>query len=148
MKTQLPLSISTIAEAQVFLTNLFNNGEVFHPEDDAHTVAWQGAEPSADECDQLNKLMNDIYALPGNNNSQDMSFDPCGFILSLDKDYQKLQHMTIQIKEKSVYGKILIYPFDETAKKFAALLNIKSFNQFHLTGIKALGYDIINVTPK
>jgi hypothetical protein len=56
--------------------------------------------------------------------------------------------MKIQIIEKNVYGKILLYPFDETAEMFAKLLNVKTFSHATLCGIEALGYEIINVTPK
>lgn len=50
--------------------------------------------------------------------------------------------MKIQVAEKSVYGKILIYPVCETAKKFAHLLWVKTFSQHHLNSIEALGYEI------
>lgn len=50
--------------------------------------------------------------------------------------------MTIQVAEKSVYGKTLIYPVCETALKFAALLVVKTFNYQQLRGIEALGYTV------
>lgn len=50
--------------------------------------------------------------------------------------------MTIQVAEKSVYGKILIYPICPIALKFANLLVVKTFNHQQLTGIEALGYTI------
>ena len=73
MKTQLPTEIKTIKDAEQFLTELSKNGESFHPEDDAHDIIWSGETPSTSECDQLNKLMDDIYQLE--------DFDPCGFLL-------------------------------------------------------------------
>lgn len=81
MKTVLPENITTIAQAEEFLKALYINGESFHPEDDAHDVLW-AVEPTSAECDQLNKLMEDIYALPGN-------FDPCEYILHLDPEYSR-----------------------------------------------------------
>lgn len=84
MKTKLPDAINTIDEAKQFLTDLHNNGEAFHPEDNAHDIIWNGMNvsnvPTPAECDQLNKLMNDIYNLPGNDGDHaNPEFDPCGF---------------------------------------------------------------------
>lgn len=89
MKTALPDAINSIAEAQQFLTALYNNGESFHPEDDANGVIWylpKQTKPTREEANQLNKLMNDIYALPGNDgrHSEPLAFDPCGWLLKLD----------------------------------------------------------------
>lgn len=93
MKTKLPERISTIDEAKVFLTELYNNGESFHPEDDANDIAWEiGDEiPTHKEAEKLNELMEDIYNLPGNDGRHcgAMVFDPCEFILKLDPDYGK-----------------------------------------------------------
>lgn len=89
MKTVLPNEIKTIQEARNFLTVLYGNGEIWHPEDNAHESF--GPEVTNAEKDQLNKLMSDIYSLPENRDRSynDLVFDPCGFILSLDKDYIK-----------------------------------------------------------
>ena len=76
MKTTLPKEIKSVRKAEMFLTDLFNNNEGYHPEDDAHDIVWNLPEseiPTSKECDQLNKLMEDIYNLDG--------FDPCEFIL-------------------------------------------------------------------
>lgn len=82
MKTKLPDSIKTVEEAKVFLTELHNNGESYHPEDSPHDIAWaEGVEPPThEECEKLYRLMDDIYNLPGNTGEQ---FDPCGFYLDL-----------------------------------------------------------------
>lgn len=89
MKTALPEAINSIAEAEAFLTALYNNGESFHPEDDANGVIWylpKQTKPTREEANRLNKLMNDIYALPGNDgrHSEPLAFDPCGWLLKLD----------------------------------------------------------------
>lgn len=84
MKTTLPTEIKSIEEAKSFLTDLFNNNEGFHPEDDANDVIWNLPEeekPSKEDCDKLNELMGNIYDLEGNEDYQNMAFDPCGFIL-------------------------------------------------------------------
>lgn len=75
MKTVLPLYIKTVAAAKKFLTDLINNDEVYHPEDDADTI-YQGTKKLflKREADQLNNLMTDISKLK--------NFDPCEFILS------------------------------------------------------------------
>lgn len=75
MKTQLPLEIKTIKGAEQFLTDLYNNGESFHPEDDAHEIIWSGKAPTESECNQLNELMDAIYQLE--------DFDPCEHLLKL-----------------------------------------------------------------
>lgn len=89
MKTTLPQAIATIEEAQAFLTELEGNGESFHPEDNAHNIQWHCCNPpTAGEADLLNKLMQDIYDLPGNDGRHiDLVFDPCEFLLMLDPDY-------------------------------------------------------------
>ena len=88
MKTTLPQSIETAEQAKQLLTNLYNNGESFHPEDDATDIEWATCEePTEAECILLNKLMADIYDLPGNENPMNMAFDPCEFLLSLDVEY-------------------------------------------------------------
>lgn len=94
MKTHLPDSIKTIDEAKAFLTELYNNDEHFHPEDDAHGIIWNSCEePTKEECDKLNDLMCDIYNLPGNDGKHDNSiaFCPCGFLLELDPEYVKMR---------------------------------------------------------
>lgn len=90
MKTNLPEAITTVQEAVVFLRELHNNGEAFHPEDDATDVVWNTPlyqHPGREECKQLNKLMADIYNLPGNDGSHSdpLAFDPCGYLLDIEK---------------------------------------------------------------
>lgn len=53
--------------------------------------------------------------------------------------------MTVQIKIKSVYGKDLIYPANETAEKFVRLLDKKTFTKEQLVAIQALGYEVQQV---
>jgi hypothetical protein len=88
MKTIIPETISSIEEAEKFLTDLHNNGETYHPEDDAHMIDWETVEVSDQEKDALNNAMIDIYNLPGNDGRHDSSiiFDPCGFLLSLREE--------------------------------------------------------------
>lgn len=74
MKTQLPESIQTIEQAKQLLASLHENGESFHPEDDATQLA--GDPFTKEEGEKLNQLMEDIYKLPG--------FDPCEYLLRLD----------------------------------------------------------------
>lgn len=86
MRTKLPTSIQTIDQAKTFLKELCANNEQYHPEDDAHDISWGTIEtvgdfPTKEERDQLNKLMNEIYGLEGNENPDSMIFDPCEFIM-------------------------------------------------------------------
>jgi len=50
--------------------------------------------------------------------------------------------MKITVKEKSVYGNILLYPVCDTSKHFASLIGAKTFQQWHLNTIEAMGYEI------
>lgn len=94
MKTTLPATITTIEQAKQFLTTLNENGEVYHPEDDAHTIIWHLPAhqcPTPQECDRLNQLMEAIYALPGNEGRHsDLAFDPCQWILQLNNHFQTI----------------------------------------------------------
>ena len=75
MNTTLPTAIASVEEAQEFLTDLHNNNEAFHPEDDAHHVDFSTCVPAVEERQQLNKLMREIYELN--------EFDPCDFLMDL-----------------------------------------------------------------
>lgn len=96
MQTNLPKTITTVEEAKAFLTELHTNGEHYHPEDSALDVIWTeitGATiPVIAEQKQLDKLMSDIYMLPGNDGRHhgDIVFDPCEFLNSLDATYEAL----------------------------------------------------------
>ena len=75
MKTNLPSAINTIEEAETFLRVLHENGEAFHPDDNAHDIVWCTSAPSRKELEQLNKLMSDISRLK--------DFDEYEFLLNL-----------------------------------------------------------------
>jgi hypothetical protein len=81
MKTVLPTSITTVEEAKAFLTDLYDNGEMFHPEDNAHDVVWQTCTPTYKEKEQLNKLMYEVFCLA--EMSDDVCFDPWRFLEAL-----------------------------------------------------------------
>ncbi len=66
-------------DAKAFLRTLHENNETYHPEDDAHYVCWETCETTEAERDQLNKLRDDMYALP----EVPDTFDPCGYLLDL-----------------------------------------------------------------
>lgn len=82
LKTKLPPAITTVEEAKAFLSDLHNNGEEYHCEDDAgDCLAECGITP--EEAIHCNKLMKEIYCLPGNEDSNNMAIDPCGFLIDL-----------------------------------------------------------------
>lgn len=90
MKTTLPASIATVQEAKNLLKALRQNQESFHPEDDTHSIDWTMKKPpTKNECDLLNKLMTDIYNLPGNDGRHcgEMIFDPCLYLLLLERKF-------------------------------------------------------------
>lgn len=74
MTTVLPPNIITINQAKNFLKALYDNGEAFHPEDNANDVLFE-MEVTAQERALLNKLMDDIYNLE--------DFDPCDYLNNL-----------------------------------------------------------------
>ena len=74
MKTKLNITIKTKNEAVAYLTELHNNNESYHPEDDAHDIRWfDGLHPSTTELDQLNINMEACYAF----------VDPCAVVVHL-----------------------------------------------------------------
>ncbi len=116
MKTNLPKEITTVEQAKLFLTELYKNGEQFHPEDNAHDVIFelpQEQMPTKKECDHLNKLMQDIYDLPGNKDKYpNLALDPCEVIMNLFEADQKKRRLTHQkgqskkIMQVEVYGEV------------------------------------------
>jgi len=74
MKTTLPNKIETVEEAKKFLTDLYNNNEAFHPDDNAHDIIWPDKpNPSKEELDKLNELMEACYKV----------CDPCEILVNL-----------------------------------------------------------------
>jgi hypothetical protein len=51
-------------------------------------------------------------------------------------------NMILSVKEKSVYGNVLIYPNNYTAAVFIQLLDKKTFTSTDLKIIEQLGYKI------
>lgn len=107
IKTSLPESITTIDQAKAFLQSLHDNGEAYHPEDDANSIEWMNSDetnPTAEECEQLNKLMADIYAIGG--------FDPCEYLLLLDRisaiDAANFENTILQADAKQ-FPEVLYY---------------------------------------
>lgn len=78
MRTTLPIEINSIQDAEKFLKELNDNGEAYHPEDDAFDIVWNGTEPVENEKTHLNELMDQCYEFG-------TSFDPCEYLLSLEK---------------------------------------------------------------
>lgn len=57
---------------------------------------------------------------------------------------------TATFTKRNVYGKELTYPGDAVSYKFTLLIGSKTFNDFHLSMIKNLGYEIVidnNLVP-
>jgi hypothetical protein len=48
----------------------------------------------------------------------------------------------ITVAVRNVYGNDLVYPADDAAVLFAALLKVKTFNRFQLGVIGQLGYRV------
>lgn len=90
LKTRLPEAIKTQEQAEAFLKELSDNKEVFHPEDDATDIEFDGIVVTQRQRLQLNKLMNDIYNIDGNNGDHaNPKFDPCEFIIKLNGNFME-----------------------------------------------------------
>lgn len=50
--------------------------------------------------------------------------------------------MLVEIKEKPVYGSIMLYPNNEAAMTFAKLIKKKTFYHEDLELIKSLGHEV------
>lgn len=74
IKTNLPEAITSISQAKQFLRELDDNDESYDPTTDANDLMGQPFTTA--EANHLNKLMQDIYSLPGN-------FDAYEFIAGL-----------------------------------------------------------------
>ena len=61
-----------------------------------------------------------------------------------------MNNLNMKVFYKNVYGNDLCYPFCNTAKKFAKLINQKTFSSYHLHNISHLGYaiDVVAYNPK
>ena len=92
MKTNLNRTISTQEEAEDFLNELFENGESFHPEDDAKNIIKiaTGVRIFTDEeADKLNELMSSIYEIK----DADEDFDACGYLLDLQEEEDRRMNL-------------------------------------------------------
>lgn len=96
MKTNLPLIITTVAEAKAFLTELHSNGEAYHFEDD-HTQLV-GDPFTLSEGLHLNSLMGNIY---------DIGFDASEYLNELEKlikEINKLRDRYDNTVDRRVYN--------------------------------------------
>jgi hypothetical protein len=50
--------------------------------------------------------------------------------------------MKVELKEKEVYGKVLLYPKNINACIFADLVGKKTFDQLDIFHIQQLGYEV------
>ena len=78
MKLLFTDEITNVSEAQDFLTNLYNEDLLYHPDDDPRDIYYKDADGNGidlfteEECVLLDQRMNEVFAHLG---------DPCGFIL-------------------------------------------------------------------
>lgn len=79
MKTNLEINIKTSKDAEAFITELCNNNEAYHPEDDALEIIFSDLpveqQPTEKERKKLNDLMDKVYEVA--------DFDPCELILTI-----------------------------------------------------------------
>jgi hypothetical protein len=77
MKTRIPSKFISRKQAEKFLQRLHENGESFHPEEDAHDIINYKGEPlfTDAEARKMNLAISRIYEFKG--------FDPCEFLNDL-----------------------------------------------------------------
>ena len=56
--------------------------------------------------------------------------------------------MRIEVIIKSVYGNETVYPVGDKAPAILALTGTKTLTKGHITALKAMGFEIIDVTPR
>jgi hypothetical protein len=54
----------------------------------------------------------------------------------------------VQVEIRNVYGRNMLYPVNQTAYAFAALLGVKTFNKQQVQGMKDLGYVVGQVVSE
>ena len=70
-------------QAKDFLDKLYEDGLMYHPEDDAHDIITNEGELfSADEADLLNERMDEIWGILD---------DPCEYVLELIRKYDEYE---------------------------------------------------------
>ena len=118
MKTNLSTPITNSSEAATFILSLILNGEMFHPEDDAHDIIWGDCkEPTDEEKDILNMRMEQIYS------NTDM--DPCGFCI----DTEKYIHFIDNEMKATADEKVLIkLQLDRASMRFLMAAQTKDYN--------------------
>jgi hypothetical protein len=52
----------------------------------------------------------------------------------------------IEVYTKNVYGNSLIYPHNEQAKQFAALIGHKTLSRHELSRIESMGFEVVNLS--
>lgn len=50
------------------------------------------------------------------------------------------QNMIVEVQLRNVYGNDLMYPVNTTARIFAKMLGVKTFNRHQVQGMRDLGY--------
>jgi hypothetical protein len=83
MKTNLNRVIESEQDALEYLWELYDNGEAYHPEDDASDIVYRSTDiqPNEDEIEQLNSLMECVYMY---------IYDPCEILLKwINGDYKR-----------------------------------------------------------
>ena len=75
IKTYFKIHINKENQAKEFLDKLYEDGLLYHPEDDAHEIITnEGMLFTADEADLLNERMDEIWGILD---------DPCEYVLKL-----------------------------------------------------------------
>ena len=75
IKSYFKIHIHRENQAKKFLDKLYEDGLMYHPEDDAHEILTDNGELfSADEADLLNERMDEIWGILD---------DPCEYVLKL-----------------------------------------------------------------
>ena len=110
METKLPKEIKDLDGAKKLLKDLYENGESFHPEDDPFDIEWSGGvRPSLDEKIKLKQLFIEMYELPEMEKYPDVEWDPCGYLLDLERCTETVKLVNPQPGEEELRFKVTNY---------------------------------------
>ena len=83
IKSYFKIHIHREDQAKKFLDKLYEDGLMYHPEDDAHDIITnEGMLFTADEADLLNERMNEVFGVLD---------DPCKHVLELIRKYDEYE---------------------------------------------------------
>lgn len=101
MKTNLNVTIETPEQANAFITELFNNGEMFNFDDDPKDILWPFYTTTPEEIEQLRIVIGQLFSIP--------DYDPfeiackLSHLQLLEENKKKQRISTLNLKNTALY---------------------------------------------